>query len=79
MHASKSSKPAGSDANTFEIRKFNTAIVANHDVLNMPGAIDERPDLPARFVGQLRQLSSEFRCDYLVGRYAASVQLFYAP
>ena len=54
VHTSKPAKPAGRDANAFEVRKFNTAIVANHHVLNVSGAIDQRADLPARFVRQLR-------------------------
>jgi hypothetical protein len=42
-------------------------------------AIDQGSDLASRFVRQLAQLAGEFGSDYLVWRYAASVQLFDAP
>jgi hypothetical protein len=42
-------------------------------------AIDERANLSAYFVGKLADLASEFVGDYLSGRYAPTVQLFYAP
>ena len=79
VHAAKSSEPARSDANTFEVWKLDAAIVANHHILNVSLPVDECTDLPASLVRQFAELSSEFRCDDLVGRYAASVQLFYAP
>ena len=79
VHAAQSAKPSGSNANTFEVGQFDTTIVAHHHVLDMSLAIDECADLPSRFVRQFAQLASEFRSDYLVWRYAASVQLFDAP
>jgi hypothetical protein len=42
-------------------------------------AIDEGTNLPARFVREFAQLSSEFRGHNLIGRYAPGVQLFDAP
>jgi hypothetical protein len=42
-------------------------------------AIDQRADLSAGFVRQLAHLASKFGSDYLAGRYAPAVQLFYAP
>jgi len=41
--------------------------------------IDERADLSSCLVGQFAELAGEFRCDYLVGRYATGVQLLDAP
>jgi len=79
VHAAKTAKPSRGDANTLEVRKFDATIVADHDVLNVSLAIDECADLSARLMRQFAQLSSKFRCDDLVGRYAASVQLFDAP
>ena len=79
VHAAQTAKPSRGDANALEVRKFDATIVANHHILNVPLAIDEGTDLSARLMRQFAQLSSKFGCDDLVGRYAASVQLFYAP
>ena len=79
MNTTKPAKSSRSDAHTFEIRQLDTAIVANHHVLNVTLAVDECADLSACFVGQFAQLASKLRGDDLVGRYASSVQLFDAP
>ena len=79
MYTTKSAKPSRSHANAFEVGQFDAAVVADHNVLNVSLAIDERTDLAACLVRQLAQLAREFGCDDLVGRYTASVQLLYAP
>ena len=79
MNATKSSKPARRDANTFEVGQLDAAVVADHDVLDVSLAIDECADLSVCFVRQFAELASKFMCDDLVWRYAPSVQLFYAP
>jgi hypothetical protein len=79
VHAAKSAKASGGDANTFEIGQFNAPIIADHYVLDMSLAVDEGTDLAACFVRQFTQLPCEFRSNNLVGRYASSVQLFDAP
>ena len=79
MNAAKAAKPAGSDANAFEIGKLDAFVVADHHVLNVAFAIDEGADLPACFVREFAQLPREFRCHNLIGRYAPGVQLFDAP
>ena len=79
MNTTKPTKSSRSDANAFEIRQLDTAVVADHHVLDMSLAIDKRADLAACFMRQLAQLPCEFRCYDLVGRYTASVQLFNAP
>jgi hypothetical protein len=53
VYTAKASEPARGDANTFEIRKLDATIVANHYKLNMSLTIDERADLPASLVRQL--------------------------
>ena len=79
MYATKTAKPARSDANAFEVRQLDATVVADHHVLNVSLPIDERAELAACLVRQLAKLPCEFRGDDLVGRYTASVQLFYAP
>ena len=79
MHAAQSAKPSRSDPHAFEVGQFDPAVIANHHILDMSLAIDQGADLASRFVRQLAQLACEFRSDYLVWRYAASVQLFDAP
>ena len=79
MNTTEPAKSSRSHAYTFEIRQLDTAVVADHHVLNVSLAVDECADLSACFVGQFAQLASELRCDNLVGRYASSVQLFDAP
>ena len=79
MYAAQSAKSSRSDTHAFEVRQLDAAVVANHDVLDMSLAVDQGSDLASRFVRQLAQLAGEFGSDYLVWRYAASVQLFDAP
>ena len=79
MNTTKPTKSSRSDANAFEVRQLDTAVVADHHVLNVTLAIDECADLSACFVRQFAQLASKLRGDNLVGRYAPSVQLFNAP
>ena len=50
VHATKSAKPSRRDAHAFEIRQFDAAIVADHHVLHVTLAIDERADLSTCFV-----------------------------
>ena len=50
MNATQSAKASRSDAHTFEIRQFDAAVVADHHILHVPFAIDERADLSAGFV-----------------------------
>ena len=79
MHTTKTTKPSRRHAHAFEVRQLDAAVVADHHVLNMSLPIDECTDLAACLVRQLAQLPCEFRCNDLVGRYTASVQLFNAP
>ena len=79
MDAAQSAEPARSDAHAFEVGKLDAFVVADHHVLNVALAIDESAYLPARFVRELAQLSSEFIGHNLIGRYAPGVQLFDAP
>ena len=79
MNTTKPTKSSRSDANAFEIRQLDTAVVAHHHVLNVTLAVDECTDLSSCFVGEFAQLASKLRCNDLVGRYASSVQLFDAP
>lgn len=79
MYTTKTAKPSRGDAHAFEVGKLDAAIIADHHVLNMSLAIDERTDLTACLVRQLAQLPCEFRGNDLVGRYTPSVQLFNAP
>ena len=79
MYTTKTAKPSRGHAHAFEVRQLDAAVVADHHVLDMSLAIDERADLTACLVRQLAQLPCEFRCNDLVGRYTASVQLFNAP
>ena len=50
MNAAKAAKPAGSDADAFEIGKLDAFVVADHHVLDVTFAIDECSDLPAGLV-----------------------------
>jgi len=79
MHTAQSAKPTRSDANSFEVGKFNRAIVSDHYVLNVTFTINEHTDLPARFMRKFAELAGKFRSNDLIGRYAPSVQLFDAP
>ncbi len=79
VYATQAAKPSRSDANAFEVRQLDTAVVADHHVLDVSLTIDKRTDLAACLVRQLAQLPREFRCNDLVARYTASVQLFDAP
>jgi hypothetical protein len=53
VYATKTAKPSRSDANAFEIGQLDPAVVADHHVLDVSLAIDERADLSACFVRQL--------------------------
>ena len=79
VYTAKTTKSSRSDTHAFEVGELDATVVADHDVLNMSLAIDERADLSACFVRQFAQLPGKFMCDDLVWRYAPSVQLFYAP
>ena len=79
MNAAQSAKSTRSDAHAFEVRKLDAFVVADHHVLNVALAIYERANLPSCFMRELTQLSSEFRSNNLIGRYAPGIQLFDAP
>ena len=79
VNAAQSAKASRSDADAFEVGQLDAAIVADHHVLHVTLAIDQRADLSACFVRQLADLASEFRSNYLARRYAPTVQIFYAP
>lgn len=79
MDAAESAKSTRSDAHAFEVGKLDAFVVADHYVLDVALAIDQRADLPACFMREFTQLSSEFRCNDLIGRYAPGIQLFDAP
>lgn len=79
MHTTKTAKSSRSNADTFEIRQFDTPVVADHHILNVTLPVDKSADLSACFVGQFAQLASKLGRDDLVWRYAPSVQLFDAP
>src|SRR5678815_5167698 len=79
VYTTKTAKPSRGHAYAFEVRQLETAVVADHHVLDVSLPIDKRTDLPACLVRQLAQLPCEFRRHDLVGRYTASVQLFNAP
>src|ERR1043166_9696839 len=53
VYATKTTKPSRSDAHAFEVRQLDAAIVADHHVLNMSLAIDDRAMLAAWVMGQL--------------------------
>jgi hypothetical protein len=50
MDTTQSAKAIDRDTNAFEDRQFNATVIANHHVLNVATAIDQRPNLPAGFV-----------------------------
>jgi hypothetical protein len=79
VHAAQTAKSSRSDANTFEVRQFDAAVVAHHHVLNVTLTVNESADLAACFVGKLAELTRKLRGDDLIGRYTPSVQLFDAP
>ena len=79
VNAAQSAKASGSHADAFEVGQLDAAIVADHHVLHVTLAINQRSDLSACFVRQLAHLASKFGSDYLARRYAPTVQLFYAP
>ncbi|HEV7474129.1 MAG TPA: hypothetical protein VGN90_08770 [Pyrinomonadaceae bacterium] len=77
MHTTKTTKTIDGNANAFEIGKLNATIIADHHVLNVAAAIDERSDLAACFVRQFGQLARKLRRQNLVRSYPPGVKLFY--
>jgi hypothetical protein len=78
VHASQAPEAIDGDSNAFEVRKFNAAVIADHDVFDVAAAINQRSDLPASLVRKLGKLSRKFRGQNLVRRDAPGVKLFYA-
>ncbi len=79
MHETQTAKPIARDAHTLEIGQFNSARISDDDVFHVALAIDERADLPIRFMRKLAKLPRKFRRHNLVRRNAARVQLLYSP
>jgi hypothetical protein len=50
VNATQSAKASRRDAHAFEIGQFDAAIIADHHILHVAFAIDQRADLPAGFV-----------------------------
>jgi len=46
MHAAKSAKPSGGDANALEVRQLNAPVVSDHDIFDMTLSIDQGANLP---------------------------------
>src|SRR5882724_1617575 len=75
VYATQATKTIDGYPNALEIRKLNAAIVADHYIFHMAAAIDQRANLPARFMRQFRQLSSKFGRYDLPWRQSPRVQL----
>src|SRR6266404_651802 len=75
VHATQATKTIDGYANAFEIGKLNAAIVPNHHIFHMAGAIDQRANLPARFMGQFCQLPRKFRRYDFLWRHTPCVEL----
>jgi hypothetical protein len=78
MDKAQPAETVGGDAHAFQIRQFNTAVVAHHYVFNVTFAVDQRSNLTSRFVREFRQLAGKLRGDNLVRRNAPCVQLLNA-
>ena len=50
MNAAQAAKTSRGYADAFEVRKLNPADIADHHVLNVTFAVDQRADLSAYFV-----------------------------
>ena|SRR5215510_3019771 len=75
MEAPKPSKAFNAHSGAFEVRQNDGAGISDDDVLNVPAAIDEDPDLPVYFARDLGEMPGKFLSHDLAGMNAPLVKL----
>jgi hypothetical protein len=79
MDTPKTAKAIAGNTNALEIRKLNSARVADDHKLHVTLAIDQRANLAACFMRKLAELSRKFRSDNMVRRNATLIEFFNPP
>jgi hypothetical protein len=77
MHATEPAKAIDGNANAFEVRQFNSPVVANHHVFNVAAPVNECADLSANLVREFRELACKLRRQNLVWIDPPGIKLFY--
>jgi hypothetical protein len=76
VDAAQTAKATFGHANAFEVRKFNAAVVADGDILNVTLPINERTYLAARLMRQFTELASKLGAYNLIRLNSARIELF---
>jgi hypothetical protein len=79
VYGAQATEATLADARAFQVGPLDASRVADDDRFDIAFAVDERADLSACLVGELRELARELGRDNLLRRDAPRVEFFDAP